>query len=223
MTNLDMRAVFENAKNALRKAFPELTSKGIDVAEICKLTQSDYRFEVPLVAGQTLYTFNVLVNQEVFFPTEQRLKQQDSAVIYQLGFFTGLASGDNDNTFMLDTYPVPFKYGANATPMNALYNGAFMKITVNNDVVVPNWDMFKHYNTNQTQQTAAAGAGSPLDQLRGSFDGFYPMEPNVTLIGSKDNVIQVILKPAGVTTVSANSRLICVVRTIVAQNSTVVS
>jgi hypothetical protein len=222
MTNLDMRLVYDNAKVALRKAFPELTEKGIDVAEVCKLTQSDYRFEQPLVAGQGLYTFPVLVNQQVTFPTtEFRLKQQDSAVIYQLGIFVGLGTGVNDNTFMLDTYPVPLKYGANAIPMNSIWNGT-MKITVNNDVLVPNWDVMKHYNAPETQATAAPAAGSPIDQFRGGFDGFYPMEPNVTLIGSKDNTIQIIL-PVGPATVTANTRIIIIARTIVAQNSTVVS
>lgn len=223
MTNLDMRMVFDNAKMALRKAFPELTNKGINVDEICKLTQSDYIFEQPVAAGQTLFTFPVLVNQSVTFPqTEIRLKQQDSAVIYQLGIFVCLAASATDNTFIPLTYANPFVFGANAVPLQSVYSGS-LKITVNNDVLVPNWDVIKHYNAPETQQTAAAGAASPIDQFRGGFDGFYPMEPNVTLIGSKDNVMQIILAGTGPATVSNFTRIRIHVRTIVAQNSTVVS
>ena len=87
---------------------------------------------------------------------------------------------------------------------------------------MPNWDLFKHYNAPETQQTQALGVASPADQVRGSFDGFYPVEPNIVLIGSKNNVIAINL-PAGLATVQANSRIVVIARGITAQNSTVVS
>lgn len=219
MTNIDARMIFENAKRALQNAFPDLKK---DISQICKLTQSTYRFEQPLVAGNTLYQFPVLVNQEVFSNTETRLLQQDSAVIYSIGIFAGAPASATDAAFIPDTYANPVKYGANATALQSLWNGSNLKITVNNDILVPNWDVLKHYNAPETQQTAALGAGSPLDQFRGSFDGFYPMEPNVVLIGSKNNVIQVTLAQ-GITAVNANSRIIVMCRCITAQNSSVVS
>lgn len=219
MTNFDMRMVYDQAKSALRKAFPDVPN----IAEICKLTQSDYRFEVPLVVGTTNYQFAVLVNQALNFVTEQRLKLQDSAVVFAMRVSVGAPSSAADNTFVPDTYANPVKYGANAVPLQAIWNAGYLSIAVNNDIVVPNWSVMKHYNAPETQQTAAIGAGSPGDQFRGDFDGFVAMEPNVVLIGSKDNVINIGLKGAGLTSIQANSRLIVEVKTIVAQNSTVVS
>lgn len=217
-SNLDARLVYENSKQALAKAFPNIPN----IASICKLTQSTLRLEVPLVAGNTLYQFNVLKNDPLFFNTETRLKQQDSAVIYQLGLFVAAPASSTDAAFNLETYPNAVSFGANAVPLQALYNGSNLSITVNNDILVPNWDVFKHFYKPETQQTAAIAADSPGDQLRGADDGFYPMEPNVVLIGSKSNVIKVEL-PVGLTAITANSRLICMLRCVIAQNSTVVS
>lgn len=220
MNNMDARMVFENARKALNKAFPGL--KGNDIMDYCKLTQSTYRFEQPLTAGNTLYQFPVLVNQEVFSNTEKRLLQQDSAVIYSIGIFAGAPASAVDAAWIPDAYNNPIKYGANSGPLLALWNGSNFSIAVNNDILVPNWDVMKHYNTPETQQTAALGAGSPQDEFRGGFDGFYPMEPNVVMIGSKNNVLQLNLA-AGITAVQANSRVIVMVRCITAQNSSVVS
>lgn len=220
MNNIDARMVFENARKALNNAFPGL--KGKDIMDYCKLTQSTYRLEQPLAVGSTLYQFPVLVNQEVFSNTEKRLLQQDSAVIYQIGVFAGLPASAVDAAFMLNSYESPFIFGANATPLKSLWNGSNLSIAVNNDILVPNWDVMKHYNSPETQETAAIGAGSPTDQFRGGFDGFYPMEPNVVLIGSKNNVIQINLA-AGITAISEFSRVIVMFRCITAQNSSVVS
>lgn len=222
--NMDLRMVYLNAKESLNKAFSDLKDKfgnPINIADICKLTQSTYRFEQLLVVGATQYQFPVLAQQAIVSNTETRLLQQDSAVIYQLGVFLGAPTSAIDAAFLPDSYPSPFKYGANATPANALYSGN-LSITVNNDILVPTWDIFKHLNAPETQQTAALGAGSPQDQMRGCHDGFYPMEPNVVLIGSKNNVININL-PVGLTAVQTFSRVIVIVRCIVAQNSTVVS
>lgn len=217
MTNLDARLVYENSKEALRKAFPNIPN----IAEICKLTQSTIRLEQPLVVGNTNYQFPVLVNQEIFSNTEKRLLQQDSAILYQMGLFAGAPASATDNAFVPDSYPNAVKYGANAAPLQALWSGN-ISIAVNNDILTPNWDVWKHYNAPETQQTAALASGFPADEMRGSFDGFYPVEPNLVLIGSKNNVINLTL-PVGLTAVKANSRVILILRCVIAQNSTVVS
>jgi hypothetical protein len=220
MNNIEARMVYENARTALNKAFPGL--KGADIASVCKLTQSTYRFEQPLVAGNALYQFPVLVNQELFSNTEKRLLQQDSAVIYQVGIFAGAPASATDAAFIPDTYNSPVKYGANAATLLPLWNGSNLSIAVNNDILVPNWDVMKHFVAPITQQSAALGAGSPQDQFRGGFDGFEAMEPNVVMIGSKNNVIQLNLA-VGLATVKEFSRVIVMVRCITAQNSSVVS
>lgn len=228
-----MRMIFENAKAAFVRAFakevPNSTNLDLSVGQkiiaTCKLTQGYYRLERPLIAGQTLYTFPVLSNQDVFSNLEKRLILQDSAVVYQIAVLFGAPDPDGDGTdtdWIPDTYPNPIKYPANFQDMNSLYGGK-MQITVNSDILIKDWDLLRHYNANQTQQTAALGAGSPLDQNRGSFDGFDAMEPNYTMIGTKDNVIQIQLPVGGIATVQDNSRLIVFIRAIVAQNSTNVS
>jgi hypothetical protein len=218
MTNVDARLVYENAKVALRKAFSDVPN----IAEICKLTQSTYRLEQPLVAGNTQYQFPVLVNEQVFSNTEKRLLQQDSAVVYSMGIFVGAPASSTDTAWLPDTYNSPVKYGANAAPLASVWNGSNLSIAVNNDILTPNWDIWKHFYAPETQQTAALASGFPQDENRGAFDGFYPMEPNIVLIGSKNNVIQISL-PVGLTAVKANSRLVIILRAITAQNSTVVS
>lgn len=219
-----MRMVYENAKIAVNKAFSDLKDRfgnPINISDVCKLTKSTYRFEQPLVVGSTQYQFPVLAQQAIFANTETRLLQQDSAVIYQLGVFIGAPASATDAAFIPDAYPNPLKYGANAVPANALYSGN-LSITVNNDILIPNWDLLAHYNAPETQATALPAAGSPIDQFRGCHDGFVAMEPNVVLIGSKNNVININL-PVGLTAVLTNSRVIVITRCIVAQNSTVVS
>lgn len=218
MNNMDARMVFENSKAALVKAFG--TSK---ILEVVKLTQGTLRFEQPLVAGQTLINFPVLDNQAVFSNNEDRLLLQDSFVVSGIKIATAAPASLADNAFLLDSYPNTQKYGANAAPLNAFWNATNFQIAVNNDIILPKWDVYRHFNSPETQQTAALGAASPGDQDRGAFDGWYPMEPNVVLIGQKNTTFQIIFKGPGLATVQAFSRAVIMVRGVLAQNSTVVS
>lgn len=221
LNNIDARMVFNNATQALARAFNYPAEQ--DMLAYFKMTQNALRLEQPIIAGQTLYTFPVLNNQGTTLITEQRMKLQDTNVIYQIGIFFGLATGDTDPAEQLFSYPnqIAFPAGA-AAAMQALYNGQLL-MTINNDQVLTQWDIARHFYKGETQQTAALGAGSPGDELRLSEDGFYAMEPNVTLIGQKDNNIQIKLPQGGIATVTANSRIVIILRTILAQNSTAVS
>lgn len=220
MNGIEARMGFDNSVRAIAKAFNTTVER---ILSVVKLTQGSLRFEQPLVVGQTLYTFPVLDNQAIFSNTEDRLKLQDSFVINSIFIGTGAPASAVDNTFLPDTYPNTVKYGANGPNLQAWWNAGNMEIAVNNDIITPKWDLFRHYNASQTQQTAALGAGAPMDQDRGSFDGWYPVEPNVVLVGQKDTRVQIILKGAGLATVQAHSRGIIMVRGYLAQNSTVVS
>lgn len=214
-TNIDARLVYENAKTALQKAFPGVPN----IVQRCKLTQNTYRFEQPLVAGNTLYSFPILVNENVYSNTEKRLLQQDSAIVYEIGIFIAKPASATDTAFYPRTYPNSVEFGANAGAQIALYNGN-LSLAVNNDILISNWDLIKHLQVPQTQATAATN--SPIDEFNGSESGFYPLEPNIVLVGSKNNVINITL-PKGITAVEANSRVIIIARAITAQNSTVVS
>jgi hypothetical protein len=194
-----------------------------DATSAFRLTQQTLRLEQPLTTS-TLYTFPILNNiqnqSSGQFNTEIRLPQQDTFVPTHIGIFLGLPGSTSDTTFLPKTYPNPFIF-TNATQMQAIYSGV-LKIMVNNVQYTNNWDLYRHWKTNQTQQTAALGAGSPEDQWDGSEDGWYPMQPFVMMIGSQNLVINIQL-PAAPTAVDANSRLILMMRGVNAQNSTVVN
>lgn len=210
---------FENARKTLIRA--NANDPGFDVRKF-KLTQSFLRLEQLAVVGTTNYIFRALVNeaQPQVFNTEQRLNLQDSFIPSEIGFFLAFPSGATDDTFKPLTYVSP-TFTANDAQYQKFYNGV-LSIAVNNNILVPAWDMWRHWYSPQTQQTAALGAGSPMDQVDGKTDSFYPMEPNVALIGSKNIVITLTLK-TGLTAIEASSRIVLWFRGILAQNSTVVS
>ncbi len=217
MNNIAARMVYDNAKKALYRAFGSNPNLNI---EQFKMTQSYIRLEQLAVIGQTLYTFPVQINQGAAFSTEQRLNLQDSFVISNIGAFLALTTGTTDTTFRLNTNASPFIF-TNFAQYRTFYNGK-LNISVNNNTILPAWDLNRHYYSPETQQTAAFGAGSPIDQQRSSEDGFYACEPNLVLVGSKNYQVTVQL-PAGFTAVDANTRLVLLFRGILAQNSTVVS
>lgn len=218
-SGITARMNFDNARAALVNAF-NLRSR----AELTqfKLTQSYLRLEQAIAVGTTQYTFPILVNQAnpTIFNTEQRLNLQDSFVCSEIGFYQALPSGSTDATFQLLTYVSPSLF-TNDAQHQIFYNGR-LSISVNNNVILPAWDLMRHKVAPQTQQTAALGAGSPQDEFYGDSYGMFPCEPNVTFVGAKNYQINVNL-PAAPTAVDANSRLVIIFRGILAQNSTVVS
>jgi hypothetical protein len=221
MNNIAARMNFENARRALIKANIK-EDPNFDVRKY-KLTQSYLRLEQLCTVGITNYTFKVLSNEAnpTIFNTERRLNLQDSFIPSEVGFFLEFPSSSTDDTFKPLPYPNTFLIGANTAQYFRAYNGE-LEIRVNQNVLVPYWDMWRHYDVTTTQQTAAIAAGSPSDEFYGENTGFYPMEPNVALIGSKGIQITLTLKN-GMTAVNANSRFCLWFRGILAQNSTVVS
>jgi hypothetical protein len=213
MTGIEARMVYDNAVRLLRQAFPNQ-----DVSRF-KTTQGTLRLELALSTALTNYQFQIL-NQTTGaqFNTEIRLNLQDSFVISSMGIFIAKPSGSTDTTFELDTYANATKY-TNAAAMNAIYNGQ-LQCKINNDVVIPAWDLQRHFYRPQTQLTGATN--SPQDQKRLAEDSFYPVEPNVIAIGSKNTQFSVVL-PTALTAIDANSRIILLARGVLAQNSTVVS
>jgi hypothetical protein len=224
MNTQGARMVYNNAIRSVMKAFG-LPSPSA-VLKNFKLTQSSLRLELPYVIGNNQYNFNVLVNQAqpAINNTEVRLNLQDSFVLSSLGFFSGLPSSAVDNTFKLDTYLNTTKYGAaDALAMQVIYNST-LQLSVNRNVLIPNWDMWKHWYVPQTQQTVSPlVAGDDDSQYRGAEDGFYPVEPNITLIGSKNTQIGLNINGPGISAIAANSRVILLLRGVLVQNSTVVS
>lgn len=192
-----------------------------------KLSQGEIRLEVELNTANNRFAFAVTANQNntsnFIFPTEQRLKLQDSLIVSEYGIFVAQPTSRTDVNFVLNTYGNTQVFGADAAGIDATFycNGSF-STKVNNDVVIPYRGMFNHLYRPQTQQTAPLGPGAPKDQLRGAEDGFVTQEPNVLLIGSKDYVPEIIL-PGALPSAAAFMRAVLVYRGVLAQNSTVIN
>ena len=216
MNSMALRDDFEIARQIFESA-------GFDLQKI-RLTESTLRMEQPLAANTNLYSFPVLVNiqnQAQPFPTERRLQQQDSFVVTQVGIFLASTTGVNDVAFKCSTYANPFVF-ANATQMTALYNHADMFVTIDNDQWITNWDVMRHWYSPETQQTTAAGANSPIDQLREAIDGYYPCQPCLFLTGAQNIELTIRLNQIAPTAVDANSRYVIKYRGFKAISSTVI-
>jgi hypothetical protein len=235
--NISARESFRIAKDLLYNAFrndkafggPNGDGECRNWVNSRKLSQSEIRLEVELNATNNSYVFGLTANQQnssnVIFNTENRLTMQDSLICNEYGFFVGNPSSQSDVTWELKTYgdTQTFPLGTDANLLNStLYSHGYFKMQCNNDVVMPYRGLFNHWYKGQTQQTAALGAASPADQIRGAEDGFITDEPNILLIGSKGYIPQIIL-PAAIALTSTHVRAVLIFKGILAQNSTSVS
>jgi hypothetical protein len=239
MNGIEAREDFNNVVDIFQNAFNPRIVKNIqsnqwvpnpafdigwDPVSAFRLNQQTLRLEQPLSATSTLYTFPILNNIQNQptgqTNTEIRLAQQDTFVPASIWVGLGFPTSPTDTTFIPKTYANQF-LSANAIQEQAVYNGV-LNIMVNNVQYTKNWDLLRHYHINQTQQTAAFGAGSPVDQTDLSIDGWYPMQPFIMMIGSQ-NIIITVTVPVAPTLVDTNSRLILMMRGVLAQQSTVVN
>jgi hypothetical protein len=206
-----------------KSAVDEVLKSG-NTLQQAKLTQAYLRAEIPLVTGTSQYPIPIINTQNFYnstSPSEKKIVQQDVFFIGQLGVFLAVKASASDTSYQI--YPYPSLYAgftaAEQLAMNNFYNG-WISLTVDNNVLIPEWDLWRHYNTNQTQGGAPASA--PLDQFTGGADGWYPMEPNVTHIGST-NIVMTINLPNAITALPANCFAIVMHRGVKAQNITVVN
>ena len=207
------RLIFANAAKMIQ-------SNGLSVANAV-LTQSYLRLEVAASTSNTTWTFNTLNNPGGQFGTEQRLTLQDSFVVGQCGIFWFIptASGSpGPSNSPLISWPNAntFTTANAASAAESLYN-SYLQLNVNKKLVVPAWDVYRSRTVNQTQLTAATN--SPVDQLSGRDDVFYPTEPNWVVIGSRNSVFTIIM-PNAFAAIQANSRIVLYMRGVLAQNTT---
>jgi hypothetical protein len=218
--------IFQNAVNLKRSKDPDIKKQYPlalgDIIEMYQLTQSTLRLEQPIVLTSPLYTFPISVTQQgaqAPFLTEIRLQQTDTFVPTQIYVGFGNAANTADIAFKVVPYPSPVLFPTGFPSMQTLYNGQ-LKFLINNYQYLYGWDLMRHYCANQTQQTAAAGPGSPIDQIDGSMDGYYPMQPFVLFNGLQNLNFQLIL-PGSITAVDGAARIVVMLRGVIAQNSTV--
>lgn len=232
--NIAARMGYEAAKTALFMAWID-SFKGDAAAcnlyiDSTKLSQSTLRFETLLTANNSILTFGVTPQQQssagVPFLTEVRLNQTDTFVVSSYAVQIGLPTTAlaNDVNWRPKSYANPVEFGADAPLINNIFFGnSNLKITVNNDVLLPNSDLQQNLYIPETQATAAPGAGSPLDEIVGATDGFVSVEPNVYFVGPRNNVVQIILPTSIAALTNTTVRAVITCRGYTAQNSTVMA
>jgi hypothetical protein len=218
-SSVNSRLVFENSREMLAR------ETGVSLAT-AKLTQSFLRLENQLVTNATQFKFPVLNNQNnasgTIFNTEQRLNQQDSFCASLWGVFLSNPTSNTDATGRLFSYPNSITFtAATATAAETIYNSIF-QLSVNNDIILPAWDVSRHKVVPFQQQIAAFAISVVLDEIDLSSDGFFPVEPNLIFIGSKNSVLTLVM-PAALASVSAFMRISVIFRGVLAQNSTIIT
>jgi hypothetical protein len=182
------------------------------------ITQSYLRLEADINANSTLYEFPVLESEQsnaLAKPTEQRLNINDCFFVEEFAFYITVPTSLTATDYRLETYPNDTSLGAaNFQQYFNLYT-AFMQISVNNVMILPSYDLAKHYYCPQQQHVAA---GAPFDQLDAKHHGTYYINPNIQFSGSKKNTVQLVL-PNSVSTVAEFSRIVLIFRGALAQNA----
>jgi hypothetical protein len=215
------RIVYQNALDILAQAKLD--------PDVVKLTQSDLILEQQMFTTNNTYLFPVLNNQQgnngsTIFNTEIRLTQQDSFIASSWGFFLLKPTSATDATFIAQTYPNPVIFTTASAASEILYNSTFT-IKVNNDVVYPVLSTSRFRMVPQTQQTpliTGVENANPYAQIDLGQDGFFALEPNLIIIGSKGTYIQLNM-PAGMTAVETFQRSRVHFRGLLAQNSTIIT
>lgn len=226
------RMAFMNSMNAIKRA-------GLNPAKAV-LSQSFLRLETLLVANQSTYNFDVLVNennQTITINTQTKLNLQDAFVCSNIGFYLAVPTSSTDTTFRLLTYPAiggtSLFAATNQAAAYALYNGTW-QLTINQRTVITAWDLQRHLFIPQTQlnayTTVKAAATTAFvdpehatnDAYDGSSDAQFPVEPNIVFSGANKHSFQISL-PVGISAIPTNSRIVCLMRGILAQNVTVVN
>jgi hypothetical protein len=165
--------------------------------EAVRLTQSTLLTTQLIDPAKTTYTFPILetdkdVNTD---PSEIRLNQNDEFIITSMfiGLFGSINAGQQQNSRALYSY-APIEQDASFVNVRDLYAGKF-KLGVNNIIYIEKWDIKKHEFIPRTQfnnTTAAAPfAGATQPSTDWAQDGFFPMQPMVTLSGAKKNELTI--------------------------------
>jgi hypothetical protein len=179
------------------------------------MSTSTTSYQIPILTNSTGANTN--------FPTNQLLQLQDAFVVASIGVFISAPAASTTTAFPLFTYPnaVTFSTAGAATALYNLYNGK-LSVTVNNRQIVPAWDLYRHLYVPMFQQGSSSSAtNGGIDQNDATEYGYYPVEPNIVLVGSKNNVITLEL-PGAISTLQASTapRIVVIMRGILAQNVT---
>lgn len=216
-SQMGQRMIFENAKSLVRSL-----GYGVDQAV---LTQSYIRSEVALSTSIANYHIPVLVNDTqngAVRVNEKRLNLQDIFVASEIAVLIGVGAGTSTKA-ALYTYPNGVIFtSATDDDLLSIYNGS-LNLTINNQQVLPAWDVYRHYYVPQTQGGVGITAQTifPVDQNDASVNGFYPVEPGIVMNGAANINFQLTANGAPATILS-NSFICVIQRGILLQNVTTV-
>ncbi len=205
------RMTFENAKALVR-------SLGYSV-DHAKITQSYLRSEVALSTSSANYHIPVLVNDTqngAVRINERRLNLQVIFVATEWSVTFGIGAS-NDTKAKLYSYPNSSAFsGTSDDDLWSLYNG-YLSLAINNDLVVPAFDVFRSYFVPQTQQSSAP----TTDQWDASQNTFYPVEPGIVMNGAANINFQLVCSGAPAT-ITADSFICVQQRGLLLQNVTTI-
>jgi hypothetical protein len=216
-SQMGQRMVFENAKALVR-------GLGYSVDQAV-LTQSYLRSEVALSTSVANYHLPVLVNDTqngAVRVNEKRLNLQDIFVASEIAVLIGVGASTNTKA-ALYTYPNGVIFtSATDDDLLSIYNGS-LNLTINNQQVLPAWDVYRHYYAPQTQGGVGITAQTifPVDQNDGSSSGFYPVEPGIVFNGAANINFQLSANGAPATILS-NSFVCLITRGVLLQNVTTI-
>ena len=216
-TQMGARMTFENAKTLV-------CSLGYSV-DHAKITQSYLRSETALSTASANYHIPVLVNDTqngAVRINERRLNLQDIFVATEWAVLFGIGSSTN-TAAKLYSYPNTTAFtGTSDDDLWSLYNGQ-LSLSINNDLVVPSYDVFRSYFVPQTQGGVGITAQTifPIDQLDASSNGFYPIEPGIVMNGAANINFQLTCGGAPAT-ITTNSFICVIQRGLLLQNVTTV-
>jgi hypothetical protein len=216
-TQMGARMTFESAKSLVK-------SLGYSVDQAV-LTQSYLRSEVALSTSIANYHIPVLVNDTQngsVRVNEKRLNLQDIFITTEIGVYIGVGTGTNTAS-KLYTYPNPQTFTTTtSTDLWSIYNG-YLNLAVNNQQILPAWDVLRHYYAPQTQGGVGITAQTifPIDQADLSEQPYYPVEPNIVMNGAANINFQLTANGAPATILS-NSFIAVVQHGILCQNVTTV-
>ncbi len=216
-SQMGQRMIFENAKSLVRGL-----GYGVEQAV---LTQSYLRSEVALATSSANYHIPVLVNDTQngsVRVNEKRLNLQDIFVASEIAVLIGVGAATS-TTAALYTYPNQTIFtSATDTDLLSIYNGS-LNLTINNQQVLPAWDVYRHYYVPQTQGGFGITSQTtfPVDQNDGSCYGFYPVEPGIVMNGAANINFQLTANGAPAS-ILANSFIAVIQRGILLQNVTTV-
>ena len=165
-----------------------------------RLTQSSLYLSLPISNTQTTYNFEILESQTANLTADQiRLNINDEFICTTLGIFAEgdlLQMGTPTGIKRLFTYS-PIENVSSASRFENLWNGT-LSVSVNNIVFLDKFDTRKHEYIGQTQWGSFAAGTQNATQNNGQFSksGMFPIEPSLTLSGSKKNQITLQLPTA---------------------------